>query len=361
TPSARLKIADGFRVELVHSVPLDDRGSWVALTVDPKGRLIASDQTGYLYRITPAPDGVDPRASFVERLRTRIGMAQGMTFVGDRLYVMVNGKGFGGLDSGLYCLTDEDHNDQFETIRILRKIPGEGEHGPHAVIPAPDGKSLYLVCGNHTPLTAITASRVPRIWGEDQLVPRLWDAGGHAVGILAPGGWICRTDLDGRRWDLVSIGMRNCYDIAFNDEGELFTFDSDMEWDLGAPWYRPTRICHVTSGSEFGWRSGSGKWPVYSPDSLPPVCELGPGSPTGITFGRGTKFPDKYRQALFACDWSFGRLYAIHLHPSGASYRADVEEFLTGSPLPLTDVVVNPRDGALYFVVGGRQTKSGLY
>ncbi len=41
---------------------------------------------------------------------------------------------------------------------------------------------------------------------------------------------------------------------------ELFTYDSDMEFDIGVPWYRPTRINHVTSGAEFGWRSGSGVW-----------------------------------------------------------------------------------------------------
>src|SRR5205085_12106056 len=36
-------------------------------------------------------------------------------------------------------------------------------------------------------------------------------------------------------------------------------------------------------------------------------------------------------------------------------------EFLTGTPLPLTDIVVNPKDGALYFAIGGRKTTSGLY
>ena len=30
----------------------------------------------------------------------------------------------------------------------------------------------------------------------------------------------------------------------------MFTFDADMEWDRGAPWYRPTRICHLVSGAE---------------------------------------------------------------------------------------------------------------
>ncbi|MCA9057806.1 MAG: c-type cytochrome, partial [Planctomycetaceae bacterium] len=35
--------------------------------------------------------------------------------------------------------------------------------------------------------------------------------------------------------------------------------------------------------------------------------------------------------------------------------------FITGTPLPLTDVVVNPHDGAMYFTIGGRRVQSGLY
>jgi putative heme-binding domain-containing protein len=61
------------------------------------------------------------------------------------------------------------------------------------------------------------------------------------------------------------------------------------------------------------------------------------------------------------CDWSYGKLYALHLTPEGSAYKGELEEFLNGSPLPLTDVVVNPKDGALYFTIGGRKTQSGLY
>ena len=64
---------------------------------------------------------------------------------------------------------------------------------------------------------------------------------------------------------------------------------------------------------------------------------------------------------MFLCDWSYGKLYAAHLKPEGAGYSAEVEEFVTGTPLPLTDVVVNPKDGAMYFAIGGRKTTSGLY
>ena len=134
-----------------------------------------------------------------------------------------------------------------------------------------------------------------------------------------------------------------------------------MEWDVNMPWYRPTRVLNVASGGDFGYRNGSGKWPAYYIDSLPPVVNVGPGSPTGIVFGYGAKFPVKYQEALYICDWSYGKLYAVHSTPKGSTYTGELEEFLAGTPLALTDVVVNPKDGAMYFAVGGRNTQSGLY
>ena len=97
------------------------------------------------------------------------------------------------------------------------------------------------------------------------------------------------------------------------DPAIFFTYDADMEWDLGAPWYRPTRINHVVSGSDYGWRSGTGKWPAYYEDSLPPVVDIGPGCPTGVINGLGAKFPAKYQDAIYALDWTFGTIYAIHM------------------------------------------------
>lgn len=127
----------------------------------------------------------------------------------------------------------------------------------------------------------------------------------------------------------------------------MFTYDADMEWDINTPWYRPTRINHVISGAEFGWRNGSAKWPEYYSDSFGAVVNVGPGSPTGVTFGTGAKFPTKYQKAFFACDWSFGTLYAIHLTPNGSSYTGEVEEFIGGQPFPLTDICISKKDGAM--------------
>jgi putative heme-binding domain-containing protein len=90
------------------------------------------------------------------------------------------------------------------------------------------------------------------------------------------------------------------------------------------------------------------------------VVEVGLGSPTGITFGTGAKFPATYQRAMFANDWAYGKIYAVHLKPNGASYSAEVEPFVIGKPFDVTDVVINT-DGAMYVTIGGRGTQSGLY
>ncbi len=357
TPVESIQAPEGFKVERLYSVPSETQGSWVSLTVDNKGRLITSDQYGALYRTTPPPIGTQGEAK-VERLKTPIGEAHGLLYALDSLFVTVNeGK---QNPAGVYRLRDTDGDDQFDEVKLLRRIEGGGEHGPHAVVLSPDLKSLYVIAGNFTKIPQPERSAVPRVWAEDQLLPRLPDAGGHDPHIKAPAGWVARMNLDGSGCELVGIGMRNTYDMAFNHEGDLFGYDSDMEWDIGAPWYRPTRVCHLVSGADWGWRNGSGKFPVYYPETLPPVVDIGPGSPTGMTFGYGAKFPAKYQEALFLLDWSYGIIYAAHLSPKGSSYTATFEKFVTGAPLPLTDVVIGP-DGAMYFTIGGRKTQSGLY
>lgn len=359
TDPAKLKVPPGFRVELLYSVPKDKEGSWVCMCVDPKGRLIVSDQYGGLFRVTPPRLGEEPGKTKVEPIPLPIGEAQGLLWAFDSLYVVVNRHQ--KYPSGLYRVRDTNNDDQFDKVEMLRSLEGAGEHGPHAVLLHPDGQRLVIVCGNATKLTQYSATRVPPVWGEDHLLPRMPDGRGFMKGVLGPGGAIYFVDPEGKDWELFSVGFRNQYDAAFNRDGELFTYDADMEWDFNTPWYRPTRVCHVTSGSEFGWRNGAGKWPPHYPDSLPAIVDIGPGSPTGICFGYGSRFPKNYQEALFICDWSYGKLYAVFLRPSGSSYHAEFDEFITGSPLPLTDVVINPVDGAMYFAIGGRKTKSGLY
>ncbi len=359
TDPTGLRVVPGFEVELLYSVPLKKQGSWVSMTTDPQGRLIVCDQYGNLYRVTPSPlgkSGVDR----VEKIDVDLGEAQGLLYAFDSLYVMVNQTK--DHESGLYQIRDTDGDDHYDSVELLHAIKGSSEHGPHAIVLAPDGKSLYVIAGNLTDLPIdINTYHLPKTWQEDQLLPRNPCPSGHNTGRLAPGGWICQVTPDGKQWNLISSGFRNPYDMAFDRNGELFSYDADMEYDFGKPWYRPTRVCHVTSGAEFGWRFGSGKWPAYNADSLPATLDIGLGCPTGVAFGYGSDFPTKYHDALYVCDWTHGRLFAVHLKPNGATYSAEYEEFVSGVPLALTDVVINPVDKAMYFAIGGRQTQSGLY
>jgi putative heme-binding domain-containing protein len=349
----QLKIAPGFRAELLYTVPAEEQGSWVAITKDAAGRFITSDQWGKgLFRVS-VKDTKDEIHVEVEKIPVDINGANGLTWAHGKLYAHATGL-------GLVTATDTNNDGMPDVKEELGGAVGGGEHGNHAVIPDKDGENLLVVAGNHTSLPQALIKGSSTTWSEDILLPRDWDPSGHAKDILAPGGWICKVTPDGKNYFVHSMGYRNQYDIALNRFGDIFTYDADMEYDMGSPWYRPTRICHATSGSDFGWRSGSGKWPTYYEDSLPPVVDIGPGSPTGTVMGTGAKFPTKYQDALFALDWTFGTIYAIHLTPQGASYTAKTEEFISGAPLPVTDAIVG-NDGALYFTTGGRGTQSALY
>ena len=374
-------VLDGYQVEKLFDVPRDDLGSWVSLTTDPQGRLYACDQQEKgLVRITPAAlDG--STETVVEKVPAELSGAQGLLWAFDSLYAVCNGGGF----YGLFRLTDSDGDSLPDQVEKLHDIAAGGEHGAHNILLAPDGKKLFIICGNHTKLpfavTDVTepqtmagirpnqrrvsvaadgSSRLPANWDEDQIIPRMWDGNGHATGRLAPGGYIVSTDPEGKTWELWSAGYRNPYDFGFNADGEIFAYDADMEWDFGMPWYRPTRVNHATSGSELGWRSGTAKWPAAYPDSLPAMVDIGPGSPVGAAFGYGAKIPAKYQKAFYICDWTFGTMYAIHLTPSGSTYTAEKEEFVGRNALPLTDMTIG-KDGAIYFAVGGRGGQSELY
>jgi putative heme-binding domain-containing protein len=353
----KFKTAPGFTVERIYSVPRESQGSWVALAPDGAGGLFASDQYGPLYRLTlPARKGEPATA---KPAPIAIGGVHGLTWVGRDLYAVAGQKSVS--PTGLYRLRDQNGDGELDDVQLLQALDGDGEHGPHAVMPSPDGRSLFVLAGNATKLPPLARSRVPQLWGEDALLPPLPAVVGSETKGRLGGGWICRTDLDGRSWELVAGGLRNAYALAVDPRGELFTFDSDTELEINLPWYRPTRVLHAVSGADFGWRRGLYKVPETAPDGWPVVLPLGLGSPTAVLFPREARIPAKLRQALWVADWSYGRILALHLAPSGATFTAKPEEIVSSVPLPITAICVNPTDGALYFATGGRRTQSAIY
>lgn len=360
----KFNIPEGFSLEEIYHPSANEQGSWVALAQGPDDMIFACDQYGKIYSFTPPENGEQLSKLDVTPLDIEIGQAHGLLWAFNSLYVSVN-KGWeedSEFGSGIYRLIDTNGDGVLDESTMLLKLQGDGEHGPHSLVLSPDGKEIYFIAGNHTLVPDILKnnSRLPNNWNEDNLITPYLDARGHANDIKAPGGWVAKFDPQGTEWELISAGYRNPFDIAFNEDGELFTYDSDMEWDIGMPWYRPTRICHVVPGSEYGWRTGSAKWPAYYPDNLPAVHNLEQGSPTAVLSAATLNFPSKYKNGLLVMDWSFGTVYFIDLIPKGSSYTANREQFFSGTPLPLTDMI-SGADGNLYFATGGRNLDSHFY
>lgn len=354
----QLSAAKDFKIEKIYTVPKDTQGSWVALCTEPGRGFYACDQGKLgLFHISNEKDGakVRPIKLTLPDSDTLLSGAQGLVWSMDSLWFHQNG-------GHLYRITDSNGDGELDKVETQPTGKGGGEHGNHSVVIDPAGNGLYLVAGNGAPLPpeeSIARNRI-QSWSEDHLLPRLWDARGHARGRLAPGGWISLYDPKSKTHDLITMGFRNEYDATLNSAGDLFSYDADMEWDIGNFWYRPTRINFAVSGADHGWRSGTGKWPTYYEDSLPPVVEIGPGSPTGFVAGTGAKFPEKFQRALYAFDWTFGTIWAVHPEQVGAGYAAEKEVFVSGIPLPVTDGVI-AADGNMYFLVGGRGTQSAMY
>lgn len=360
----KFDIPDGFSLEQIYHPSQNEHGSWVSLAKAPNNKMYACDQRGKLYSFTVPETGKILAKEDITASPLPIGDAHGLLWAFNSLYISVNKpwEEDAAYGSGIYRLTDTTNDGELDKVDLLLKLEGDGEHGPHSFTLSPDGEEIYFIAGNHTlvPQEVSNHSRLPNNWGEDNLFEPYLDARGHATDIKAPGGWVAKFNPTGTTWELISAGYRNPFDIAFNPDGELFTYDSDMEWDIGMSWYRPTRICHVTSGSEYGWRTGSGKWPAYYPDNLPAVHNLTQGSPTAVMAGSELNFPSTYKNGLFIADWSFGTVYYIDLKAKGSSYEAERKVFVTGTPLPLTDMISGD-DGNLYFATGGRNLDSRVY
>ena len=348
----------GFVVEPL--LPEGQTETLIQLTFDSLGRPVVSREQGNpTILFDKDHDGIyEAEQAFSDKIE----MLHGMWFDGRTLYAI--GRDVENQQAGLYKLEDNNGDDRADTFEKLHDFTGSiGEHGPHDIRRGPDGR-LSVMLGNHAylPEELIDPWSPLRNYKESQLLDRYMDARGHAVGIKAPGGTVSGLRLDRMRYSLLAGGFRNAFNHAYNREGELFTFDSDMEWDVNMPWYREVRSVHVVPGGDYGWRTGSGKFPPYYLDSLPPLRDLGRGSPVGVEFYHHHAYPGEYFDAFLQADWSRGRIVSMRLAREGATYRLveNATNFVYGEPLNVTDLEVGP-DGMVYFTTGGRGTAGGFY
>jgi putative heme-binding domain-containing protein len=319
-----------------------DEGSWISLAFDPQGRMIISREDQGFLRMTLD----EPRKSIsrVEAIASDLKECRGLAYDGDWLYASANNS------LGLYRL-QIDAEGKVQKQERLREFPGKVGHGRNDIVFGRGNRTLYQIHGDSVELPTDNFRDLTSPLNESKT--------------KKPGreGSLLRCDANGDHWELICAGLRNPYGIDLHRSGAPFTFDADNEHDMGTPWYRPTRILHLMTGGDTGYRESTGVLPPRfhdQPDHAPPVIDIGRSSPTSVMFGYDLKFPEPYKNALFALDWTYGRVIAVHLAPRGESFRAATELFLQGRPLNVTDVAAGP-DGDMYLITGGRKTQSALY
>ena len=319
---------EGFEVQTI----MEGEGEWLSIAKDPQGRLLVSPRAGKLLRFSiPSQKAENLK---IDTIDIGVTDCQGLLYAYDHLYMM--GQDTGEI-RGIYRVPDLNGKGKYGEPILMKEIPKNGDHSGHTLALGPEGDIYFLSGNENRPPKGENVSYVYKDWRNDHLMPLTSIFG---VSQTPPGGYVLRTDKEGKEWQLIAYGLRNPYDMCFSPEGELFTYDSDMEWDFNLPRYRATRVNHLVSGGDYAWRQSTAKRFDYYPDILPTLKEFGRGSPTATSFVTGAAFPAKYQQALFLGDWSYGKIYAMHLEENGASYHATSEPFVTGQPLNITDMVV---------------------
>ncbi len=330
-----LRVAPGFRVTLYADQDLAN--DIFAMTLDSQGRVVVTGP-GYV-KVLHDTKGTG-KADKATLFATPPTGGMGMCFDGNDLYFCGSGWFSRYRDSTGKGQADGPP-EHFIPLAFA-------EHGGHAMRKGPDGW-WYIIGGNDSGITK-----------QHLTLP-------HSPIRDPEAGALLRLTPDCKKCEIIAHGFRNPYDFDFNEAGDLFTYDSDVERDFFLPWYSPTRIYHIGYAGHHGWRLPSylRSWcrKDFYVDTVDILWPVGRGSPTGVVCYRHDQFPEHYRGGFFALDWTFGKVYFFPLQPDGASYRTQPEVFLESvgtNGFDPTDVVVAP-DGSLFICMGGRGTRGAVY
>ncbi len=394
----------GFKIERV--TPTDKTESLIVVTFDSLGRPVVSQSSsgnGSSPRVLLDADG-DGIFEGEKIVSDKLNTCHGLFYAGRTLYANCRGvvagdpppdappaagpaqapgggqpqgggRGNQGPTIGIpgfYKLEDTNGDDVMDTIERIQRYTsnGMGDHGPHAIRRGPDGSIMFLV-GNNTyvgaaPVNddAVDKAASPN-WNnskERQFLPQFNDprfGNSTRIGVHAT---VWRLQPD-QKFALFYSGMRNPYDFAYNLAGEAFVFDSDMEWDVNAPWYREvthrahdsrrrrrlsqrhrqdTRMSTSTSCRRFDTCAAD------HPSASRSIRATRIRRPSSTTSSRRTGRAD-------VCSTRRSRRAARPI-PG----REDLAEFVHGEPMPISDLEVGP-DGNIYLTTGGAAGQGGLY
>jgi putative membrane-bound dehydrogenase-like protein len=336
-----LKVAPGFKANLFACDPLIEYPSAIAEGPRPGSLFVATDYlTGLGTEITRRDevrliedtddDGYADKATvFADKFNS----IQGLAYHNGTLYVMHA--------PFLTALRDTDGDGKADERKDLLTglgLPPEKNdtrlHCANGVVVGHDGW-LYLALGDH-------GCDVKRPEG-DRLVLQ--------------GGGILRCRPDGSDLHVFATGLRNIYDVALDDELNIFVRDNEND---GGTYM--VRVCHSFFGADHGYPY---LYDERADEALPPLADLGLGSSAGGLCYLEQQFPAEYRGNLFFCEW--GRSVVRYRPKRAGSGFAPLKEveFAAGAQndpygFKPTDLVVD-REGTMYIAdwADGQRPKRG--
>ena len=175
--------------------------------------------------------------------------------------------------------------------------------------------------------------------------------------LVLQGGGILRCRPDGSDLHVFSTGLRNIYDIALDEELNVFVRDNEND---GGTYM--IRVCHSFLGADHGYPY---LYQEHPEEALSPLADLGRGSSAGGVAYLEPVFPAPYQGALFFCEW--GRSVVVYKRErKGAGFAGVTEiEFAAGASndpygFRPTDLIVD-RDGSLLVTdwADGQRPKRG--
>lgn len=161
--------------------------------------------------------------------------------------------------------------------------------------------------------------------------------------LVLQGGGILRCRPDGRDLHVFATGLRNIYDIALDDQLNVFVRDNEND---GGDYM--IRVYHSFHGADHGYPYLYLERPH---EALAPLADLGRGSSAGGVCYLETAFPADYQGNLFFCEWGKSVVrYERHFRGSGFAPMKELEFAVAAANDPYglkpTDIIVD-HDGSL--------------
>lgn len=322
-----LVLPAGFRATLFACDPLVEYPSVIALGPEPRTLFVAYDYVTGLgieiirrdeIRIVRDRDG-DGYADESTLYADGFNSIQGLAYHGGSVFVMHAPLLTRLTDTSGDGVADE-RRDLVQGLGLPPEQNDNRLHCANGVVAGHDGW-LYLALGDR-------GCDVQRPEGDR---------------LLFQEGGILRCRPDGGDLHAFSSGLRNIYDVALDDELNVFVRDNEND---GGDYM--IRVYHCFHGSDHGYPYLYNERPA---EAMLPLADLGRGSSAGGTSYLEPAFPAEYRESLFFCEW--GRaVVRYHQQRRGASFERPQEvDFATTAPddpygFKPTDLVVD-RDGSL--------------